>query len=121
MIEKPFGYPRQARLLTAKDFRTVFEQTSAKAPTPEILLLATDSNCPRLGFIIAKKSVKHATDRNRIKRLAKEYFRLHRSSMPAIDIVFMARKGITELTDSQLKQLIAKQFEKISKRAQKPR
>lgn len=121
MTSKPFGYPRQARLLTAKDFRTVFDHTTAKAPTPEILLLATASQNPRLGFIIAKKNVKNATDRNRIKRLAREYFRLNRSLFPDIDIVFMARKSITELTDTQLRQLIAKQFEKICKRAQKTR
>jgi ribonuclease P protein component len=118
--ENSFGYPRSSRLLTAADFRTVFDQVEVKAPCPTCLLLAkSNQNEPRLGFIISKKNVKNATDRNRVKRFARNYFRLNKAQLPNLDIIFMGRKGLSDLSDVQLHELIEKQFQKLAKRAAK--
>ncbi|MDN3647671.1 ribonuclease P protein component [Reinekea marina] len=120
MAEKTFGFPRRVRLLTAADFRTVFDQVDVKAPSPNCLLLAKfNETKPRLGFIISKKNVKNATDRNRVKRFARDYFRLNQSKLPNLDIIFMGRKGLSELSDKELHELIEKQFKKLAKRANK--
>lgn len=120
MTEKAFGFPRSARLLTAADFRTVFDKVDVKAPLPSCLLLAKyNETKPRLGFIISKKNVKNATDRNRIKRFTRDYFRRHQSLLPNLDIIFMGRKGLSELSDTELHELIEKQFKKLAKRANK--
>lgn len=98
----------------------VFDHVTVKAPSEHALLLATPakSSQARVGFIISKKNVKHAVARNRIKRLTREYFRHHQTDLPELDVIFMARKGIDNLSNPELSKLIAKLFRKLTKRAQ---
>ena len=119
MNQMSFGYPRQLRLLNSGDFRTVFDQVDVKAPSSSLLLLArfNEHTSPRLGFILSKKNVRHAVQRNRVKRLTRDYFRRHQHQLPNLDIIFMGRKGIDELSNAQILQLLEKQFSKLSKRA----
>lgn len=42
----------------------------------------------RLGLVIGKKQVKNAVDRNLIKRLARENFRLRHARLEGYDLVF---------------------------------
>jgi len=121
--QETFGYPRKLRLLTSTDFRTVFDQVDVKAPSGEMLMLArfNQSDNPRLGFIISKKNIRHAVQRNRIKRIARDFFRLHQSTLPNLDIVFMGRKGLDKLTNDELHNLLKKQFTKLEKRAKTPK
>ena len=41
-----------------------------------------------LGLVIGRKQVKSAVGRNRIKRILREQFRLRRSGLPSLDVVF---------------------------------
>ncbi len=61
----------------------------------------------RLGLAIAKKSVPHATDRNRIKRLIRDDFRRHRQQLPIVDLVFHARPGLAALSNDALRELLS--------------
>jgi ribonuclease P protein component len=121
VIQKPFGFSRELRLLNAQDFRTVFDHVDVKAPSEHCLLLArfNEKSTPRIGFILSKKNIKHAVQRNRVKRFTRDYLRLNQANLPSLDIVFMGRKGIDQLSDEQLHQLLAKQFMKLSKRAKR--
>ena len=47
-------------------------------------------DAPRLGLAIAKKKVPLASNRNRIKRLIREQFRLSQANFPPVDIIVMA-------------------------------
>lgn len=47
----------------------------------------------RLGFAISARAVPRAPDRNRLKRVARESFRLNRSRLGVFDIVILARNG----------------------------
>ena len=91
-----YSYPKQLRLLTARDYNQVFSHSKFKVSGPLGVFIATPNelNHPRLGFVIAKKKVKLAVDRNRIKRVMKDCYRLHQDQIPAIDIVFISRPGL---------------------------
>jgi ribonuclease P protein component len=52
----------------------------------------------RLGLIIGKRAVAKAHERNRLKRVAREAFRLKRSELPALDIVLQVRGPIDSCT-----------------------
>lgn len=48
----------------------------------------------RLGLIVGKRAIAKAHERNRLKRVAREVFRLKRSELPALDIVLQVRGPI---------------------------
>lgn len=47
---------------------------------------------PRLGVVVAKKTAKHAVQRNYMKRTLRELFRKERSSLGAIDLLIRPLK-----------------------------
>lgn len=113
-----YGFPKQKRLLKSGDYRRVFDGCIVKASCPELLFLAitTDKPSSRIGFIISKKNVKHAVQRNLIKRIVREEFRQHPLSMPAKDIVVLARKGADQLSRKSLHSIARKMFKKLDRR-----
>lgn len=56
-------------------------------------VLANHENCPRLGLAIATRTLGTAVERNRIKRLARESFRLNQHELPAVDVMVSAREA----------------------------
>lgn len=44
-------------------------------------------NEARLGVVVGKKLLKRAVDRNRVKRIIREQFRLARPNLPACDLI----------------------------------
>ena len=70
------NFPRELRLLTPEQFKYVFQQPQ-RAGSPEITVLARPNNLehPRLGLTVAKKHLKRAHERKRIKRLCRESVR----------------------------------------------
>ena len=119
-----FDFSRQRRLLSAGDYRRVFDKADYKVSDQHLLILArqvkTNPEAPassRLGLVIAKKHVKHAVDRNRIKRIARKTFRTQEPPFePAIDIVILARKGLGDLDNAALHKVIGKQWRRLQKK-----
>jgi len=87
-----FGFPVQFRLGTPAEFKNVFTNPVKSADRYFTVLAAPNElPYPRLGLAIAKKTIKKAVARNRIKRTARESFRLERQHITNIDIVVLAR------------------------------
>ena len=103
-----FDFPRTVRLLTSGDFSKVFNNTELKASNRFLLILATPNDCghARLGFVIAKKHVKHAVQRNRIKSIIRESFRLNHQQIDQHDFVILARPGLGDLDNNQIREMI---------------
>ncbi|WP_086109901.1 ribonuclease P protein component [Xenorhabdus vietnamensis] len=103
------AFPRELRLLTPEHFTYVFQQPQ-RASSAEITVLGrlNELGHPRIGLTVAKKNVKRAHERNRIKRLARESFRLNQHKLPSMDFVILVRKGIAELDNRQLTEALGK-------------
>lgn len=97
-------YPRSLRLLKSRDFHRVFNQTDCKSADRCLVLLAHRNNLAhsRLGMAIAKKKIKSAVQRNRIKRLVRESFREHQASLLGMDIVVMSQSVVVETSNPVL-------------------
>ena len=111
-------FPRTARLLGAFDYTAVFETCDLRAGSKHaILLTIPNPSHSRLGLIIAKKNVRLAVQRNRIKRVAREFFRSNPLEHPR-DIVFLAKRNLAELDNQQLRVLFSTLWQKIDKAQQ---
>ncbi len=108
-------FPRRARLLKPGEFKHTFEG-GRRASVGCLTAVHVDSSAagPRLGLAIAKKSVPLAVDRNRVKRVIRESFRLHQHQLPAADIVVLARPGSGKNSPEQLRQLLERLWTRIA-------
>ncbi len=69
---------------------------------------------PRIAIIVAKRYVKHAVKRNRIKRTIKESFRHHKHELAGIDIVIRVYKDVNDLDNQNLRQCIDNLLKKLA-------
>jgi ribonuclease P protein component len=113
-------FSRELRLLTPTHFEYVFNK-AIPSVSPQLTLLAryNNSDNPRLGITLAKKRVKHAHNRNRLKRVIRESFRLQRHSFPNIDIVVVGKTGLDKLSNQELFSLLSKLWKKLASRCEK--
>lgn len=104
-------------MLTPEDFQPVFKN-AVPAVSPHITLLARKNNLehPRLGMAIPKKHIKRAVGRNRIRRVVREQFRHQQHNLPAIDIVVIAKKGVADLSNEELDNVLDKLWRKLIQR-----
>ncbi|GGZ38690.1 MULTISPECIES: ribonuclease P protein component [Shewanella] len=112
-----YTFTRELRLLTPAQFKTVFSNP-IKASSAEITLLAVPNEMqhPRLGLTVAKRHVKRANQRNRIKRVIRDSFRLNQHDLPPLDIVVLVRGGVLDMDNEQLRKLVEKLWRKLSRR-----
>ncbi|MBL4823405.1 MAG: ribonuclease P protein component [Colwellia sp.] len=117
-----YEFNRESRLLTPDHFQSVFKKP-IRFGSSHFTILITPSNLPtdssknnRLGLAIAKKRVKLAVQRNRIKRIIRESFRLNQHNLPAIDMVVMVKSGIDQLDNKEINQQLTKIWRKIIQR-----
>jgi len=112
------GFGRNLRLLTASDYKAVFSQAEFKVSCPQFLILAIRHGNvnQRLGLVIAKKNVRLAVQRNRVKRLIRESFRHHQHLLTGLDIVILARKGPDTMDNAIIVQLLEKLWQDLVRR-----
>lgn len=109
------AFRKNSRLLKPAEFKRVFDNTALRGSTSCLLVLATpnDKAQPRLGFVIAKKQLKLAVDRNRVKRIIRESFRQNQHQLQSNDFVILARSGILKLDNQQIREMIDNQWFKM--------
>jgi ribonuclease P protein component len=70
----------------------------------------------RLGLGVAKKHIKQAVGRNRVKRLLRESFRQHQDELSGLDIVVLLRRDVTVLDNADIYKRFNKLWQAISKK-----
>lgn len=115
-----FCFGKSQRLLSSGQYSAVFANAPVRASHPTLLVLArpNDLGGPRLGLVIAKKHVRKAHDRNKIKRICRETFRLRQHKLPPIDAIVLARRGADKLSPDELHSILNGLWKRITKRAQ---
>ena len=111
-------FSRKLRLLLPSDYKFVFNQP-VRSSDKLLTILAKKNpaqNQPRLGLAVAKKSVKAAVHRNRIKRLVREFFRLNQDRIACADYVLLVRNGIDKMDNKVITQSLSKQFNYLRKK-----
>ena len=117
MTAAAFGFPRINRLGKPADYQNVFggAQKSSDAYLT-VLARTNDLGSSRLGLAISKKNIRNAVDRNRIKRLARESFRLRREGLCGVDFVVMARTAARLADNKTLRLSLEKHWITLIKR-----
>ena len=116
-----YGFSTDVRIHCAADYKSVFDGALFKVHQPHFLFLAKYTEQPnsRLGIVVAKKKVRRAHDRNRVKRLARESFRLHQQQLDQLDIVVMPKNGIDAIPNAELHQQLQFAWQKLNRLAKK--
>lgn len=106
--QKTFCFKRSHRLLRARDYKNVFDQSHFRASHKNTLVLArrNEKNVARLGLVFGKKNIALSVDRNRLKRISREQFRLHKHGLSGLDVIIVARSGAGGLENNTYKDLI---------------
>jgi len=93
-----YPFPKRYRLTKTDEFSSVFG--FRRAIKSNFFLLHWRERGPeealqgaRLGLVVAKKLCRASVGRNRVKRLAREAFRLERDGLPPVDLIL--RLGVS--------------------------
>jgi ribonuclease P protein component len=100
------GLPQAMRLRKAADFERVYNRRRSVSDA-NIIVYACENGLPhlRLGLSVSRKNGK-AHQRNRLRRLYREAFRLSRHDMPAgLDLVIIPRRPAPPLLTDLMKSL----------------
>ncbi|MEF3192899.1 MAG: ribonuclease P protein component [Halothiobacillaceae bacterium] len=97
-------FPKRARLFRPAEFKSVFaDPVRVSCNGVVVFARRNELGYARLGLAIARRHVKRAHERNRIKRLARETFRLHALRKCGVDCVLLALAGVEQLPNRELR------------------
>ena len=110
--------PASTRLSEPQQFAGVFDAPEIRISTRSFLVLAIPSPAPqsRIGIVVAKKNIRKANRRNRLKRIIREHFRLS-PLCTALDLVVLARRSADELSNPMVWRDLEKLWRAVNQEA----
>jgi ribonuclease P protein component len=73
-----------------------------------------DLTWARLGMSIAARTLRRAVDRNRVRRIIRESFRVHQRTLPAVDVVIGARPAAKSADRACIRTALDQLWQKIA-------
>lgn len=114
-----YRFRPEHRLLNKRQYQAVFDAVDGKVSPPLFTLLIrgnAEGSSPRLGLVFARRNIRLAVERNRLKRVIRESFRHHRHELPMVDMVLIARHGMDRASNAEVSQALAKAWRQASRR-----
>lgn len=110
-------FGRRFRLGDKRDFDRVFRDASSSADRYFTVLFRPNAlGYARLGLAIAKRSIRRAAARNRVRRLIRESFRRSKSRLSGLDIVIMARPAADGTPNAALFDSLEKHWQRLERK-----
>ncbi|HTX23061.1 MAG TPA: ribonuclease P protein component [Steroidobacteraceae bacterium] len=98
------GFPPRRRLRRKSDFERVYARGRRWGDGFfAIIVSANRTGEARLGLAVAVKTVGSSVERNRIRRVIRETFRLRQHELPGVDLVVSARPQARGARNEQLR------------------
>jgi ribonuclease P protein component len=72
-----------------------------------------ETSSARLGMAVSTRAAGQSVNRNRLRRLIRESFRMHREELPAVDVLVTARAGSAKATNADVYGSLAKAWRAI--------
>tara|TARA_B100000809_G_scaffold178771_2_gene176420 strand:- start:2763 stop:3140 length:378 start_codon:yes stop_codon:yes gene_type:complete len=122
----PFSYPKKEKLKSQKGIEQLFSEGKSVSAYPlRMVYLKSefdDNTKFKTGVTVSKRNFKNAVDRNRIKRLLREAYRLNKamyfnniSSCYTLMILYIGKDGTDfDSIDKKMKQLLEAFSKKVS-------
>jgi ribonuclease P protein component len=109
--------PRQARLTDKPQFDRVHrEGLRVSDAFFTVIARPNDLGRPRLGMAVGIRAAGCAVNRNRVRRVVRERFRLTQQDLPSVDVVVNAKPGAGSATRAELAASVTKLFARMSQR-----
>jgi ribonuclease P protein component len=107
------SFPKQTRILNSSVYSSVLRRPQKKLVTGPVQVKACDNGLEfaRLGLVVPKRGTARAYDRNQIKRIIREEFRLTRNSLPPKDMIVQV---FSKVSAEQLRGILGRQFAALS-------
>ncbi len=110
------------RLSEAPSFKRVFaEGVRSQSAGFTVLALDNGRSHPRLGLAVARRHLRRAVDRNRIKRRIRESFRRHQHALDGLDVVVMTRPSLTRCEPGKIDTMLQSHWSDIVRRVSRAR
>ena len=111
---RPFA--KAQRLGSPAEFQAVFNLNrplTSRSPFFTVLGAPSQGEYARLGMIVAKRNIKRAVQRNRIRRLIRESFRNHQAVLAGLDIVVIVKAEGSKRENAQLFLCLEKHWKEL--------
>ncbi|MGB5082147.1 MAG: ribonuclease P protein component [Burkholderiales bacterium] len=95
-------YPRRQRLGTPDIVALLSAGRTIKRSGFDVLLKPNALGVPRLGLIVPKRVLPRAVDRNRVKRMVREWFRNNQARLGNRDFLVRVTKKVVVMAELEL-------------------
>lgn len=110
------GFRGEHRLRKTDEFSSVFAfRKTLRGKNFDMLYRPGLSGSARLGVVIGKKFVRSAVNRNMVRRIVRESFRLSRAQLPPNDIVVRVSARIAAPEKGRVREEIDELFSRLCK------